>query len=121
MVSLKNEGVQDTNVIISVLNFPGNEKWGLKLAPRGRFEFYLSRFILEEVAIGSGLPSVRAAHMELIPLRPLNYLDVPGGVIHCLALLHSEYPSLMCRRTSECTGGSFPSGLLVGKRSHPYG
>ena len=55
--------VLDTNVIPSVLNFPGNEKWGLKLGPRGRFEFYLSRFILEEVAIDSGLPSVRYRSM----------------------------------------------------------
>ena len=62
-----------------------------------------------------------AAHMESILLRPLNYLDVPGGVINCLALLYSEYPSLMCRRTSECTRGGSPSGLLVGKPSHPDG
>ena len=55
--------VLDTNVIISALNFPGNEKWGLKLAQQGRFEFYLSRFILEEVAIGSGLPSIRYQSM----------------------------------------------------------
>ena len=32
------------------LNFPGNERLVLELALRGRFEFYLSRFILEKVA-----------------------------------------------------------------------
>ena len=42
--------VFDTNVIVSALNFPGNEQLVLELALRGRFEFYLSRFILEEVA-----------------------------------------------------------------------
>ena len=42
--------VLDTNVIISALNFPGNERMVLELALRGRFEFYLSLFILEEVA-----------------------------------------------------------------------
>ena len=42
--------VLDTNVIISALNFPGNERMVLELALRGRFEFYLSAFILEEVA-----------------------------------------------------------------------
>ena len=42
--------VLDTNVIISALNFPGNERLVLELALRGRFEFYLSRFILEEAA-----------------------------------------------------------------------
>ena len=42
--------VLDTNVIISGLNFPGNEPLVLDLARRGRFELYLSPFILEEVA-----------------------------------------------------------------------
>ena len=42
--------VLDTNVIISALNFPGNERMALELALRGRFEFFLSLFILEEVA-----------------------------------------------------------------------
>ena len=42
--------VLDTNVIISALNFPGNERLVLELALRGRFEFYLSRSILEAAA-----------------------------------------------------------------------
>ena len=42
--------VLDTNVIVSALNFPGNERLVLELALRGRFEFYLSLLILEEVA-----------------------------------------------------------------------
>ena len=42
--------VLDTNVIISGLNFPGNERLVLELALRGRFELYLTEFILEEVA-----------------------------------------------------------------------
>ena len=42
--------VLDTNVVVSGLNFPGNERLVLELALRGRFEFYLSPFILEEVA-----------------------------------------------------------------------
>ena len=42
--------VPDTNVIVSALNFPGNERMVLELALRGRFELCLSRFILEEVA-----------------------------------------------------------------------
>ena len=37
-------------MVVSALNFPGNERLVLELALRGRFEFYLSRFILEEVA-----------------------------------------------------------------------
>lgn len=42
--------VLDTNVIVSGLNFPGNERNVLDLARRGRFELYLSPFILREVA-----------------------------------------------------------------------
>ena len=42
--------VLDTNVIVSGLNFPGNERLVLELALRGRFELCLSPFIFEEVA-----------------------------------------------------------------------
>ena len=42
--------VLDTNVIVSALNFPGNERLVPELALRSRFGFCLSRFILEEVA-----------------------------------------------------------------------
>ena len=42
--------VLDTNVVISALNFPGNEHLVLEPALRGRFELCLSQFILEEVA-----------------------------------------------------------------------
>jgi len=42
--------VLDTNVIVSGLNFPGNERIVLDLARRGRFEWYLSHFILQETA-----------------------------------------------------------------------
>lgn len=41
--------VLDTNVVVSGLNFPGNERLVVELALRGRFELYLSSFILEEV------------------------------------------------------------------------
>ena len=41
--------VLDTNVIISGLNFPGNERAVLNLARRGRFQLCLSSFILAEV------------------------------------------------------------------------
>ncbi len=37
--------VLDTNVIISGLNFPGNERMVLDLARRARFDLYLPWFI----------------------------------------------------------------------------
>ena len=42
--------VLDTNVLVSALNFPGNERLVLEFGMRGRFEFYLSPFVLQEVA-----------------------------------------------------------------------
>ena len=42
--------VLDTCVIISDLNFSGNERLVLKLARRRRFELYLSTSILQETA-----------------------------------------------------------------------
>ena len=42
--------VLDTNVIVSGLNFPGNERLVLDLALRQRFDLYLSPFILSEAS-----------------------------------------------------------------------
>ena len=42
--------VLDTNVTISGLNFPGNERRVLELARRRRFELCVSEFILKETA-----------------------------------------------------------------------
>ena len=42
--------VLDTNVIVSGLNFRGNEEHVLNLARRGRFDLYLSPFILAEAS-----------------------------------------------------------------------
>ena len=42
--------ILDANVIVSGLNFPGNERLVLEMALRGRFELCLSPFIIEEVA-----------------------------------------------------------------------
>lgn len=41
--------VVDTNVIVSGLNFPDNERMVLELALRGRLELFLSRLIVEEL------------------------------------------------------------------------
>ncbi len=41
--------VLDSNVVISGLNFPGNERTVLDLARRKRFDLFLSPFILQEV------------------------------------------------------------------------
>ncbi len=52
--------VLDTNVIVSGLNFPGNERLILQLALRGRFELCLSHL--------RGLePTVRQAGISIQP------------------------------------------------------
>ena len=40
----------DTNIIVSALNFSGNERRVLDLARRGSYDLYLSLFILQEVS-----------------------------------------------------------------------
>ena len=61
--------VLDTNVIVSGLNFPGNERLVLELALRGRFELCLSPFILEEVAgvLGRKFGSLAKTRFEEVP------------------------------------------------------
>ena len=73
--------VLDTNVIISALNFPGNERIVLELALRGRFEFYLSLFILKEVAgvLGRkfGWDEERTAQAVLVIENAATVIDPP--------------------------------------------
>ena len=73
--------VLDTNVIISALNFPGNERLVLELALRGRFELYLSRFILEEAAgvlvRKFGWDEERAAQAVLVIENAATIIDPP--------------------------------------------
>ena len=46
--------ILDTNVVVSGLNFPGNERLFLELALRGRFDLYLSPFIFGRGGRGIG-------------------------------------------------------------------
>ena len=41
--------VLDTNVLVSGLNFPGNEHEVMELGRRGRIEVYICRFIINEL------------------------------------------------------------------------
>ena len=100
-------GVLDTNVIISALNFPGNERLVLELALRGRFELYLSRFILEEVAgvltRKFGWNEERTAQAVLAIENAATVIDPPrlsevveGGhadnrVLECAVAVNADY------------------------------
>ena len=106
--------VLDTNVIISALNFPGNERLLLELALRGRFEFYLSRFILEEAAgmlvRKSGwdeerrAQAIRVTENAAIVIEPLRLPEVIEGghadnrVLECAVAGRADYPVTGDRR-----------------------
>ena len=107
--------VLDTNVIISALNFPGNERSVLELALRGRFEFYLSRFILEEA--GGVLvrkfgwdeerraQAIRVTENAAIVIEPLRLPEVIEGG-------HAD------NRVLECAVAARADYLVTGDRRH---
>lgn len=107
--------VLDTNVIVSALNFPGNERLVLELALRGRFELCLSRFILEEVA---GVLTrkfdwdrERAAQV----LRGIEYAATfidPPRLTELIEGGHAD------NRILECVAASNADYLITGDRRH---
>ena len=107
--------VLDTNVIISALNFPGNERSVLELALRGRFEFYLSPFILEEAAgvlvrkFGwdeeRTAQAIRVIENAAIAIEPLRLPEVLEGG-------HAD------NRVLECAVAARADYLVTGDRRH---
>ena len=107
--------VLDTNVIVSGLNFPGNERLVLELALRGRFELCLSPFILEEVAgvlgrkfdwteerLSQALRALRDAATVIEPRRLPEVIE--GG--------HAD------NRILECAVEASADCLVTGNRRH---
>ena len=107
--------VLDTNVIISGLNFPGNERLLLDLVRRGRFEWYLSPFILDEVAgvlarkfgwtddrVEEALGRLRHAATAIDP--PRRPAVIEGG--------HAD------NRILECAVAASADYLVTGDRRH---
>ena len=99
--------VLDTNVIVSGLNFPGNERLVLELALRGRFELCLSNFILGEVAgvlerkfdwseerSAQALSALRNAASIIDPQRRPDVLQVghpDNRILECAATANAQY------------------------------
>ena len=107
--------VLDTNVIISALNFPGNERMVLELALRGRFEFYLSVFILEEVAgvltRKFGWDEERAAQAILVIENAAAVTD-PPRLAEVIEGGHAD------NRVLECAVAAGADYLVTGDRRH---
>ena len=107
--------VLDTNVIISGLNFPGNERLVLELALRGRFDLHLSQFILDEAAgvlVRKFRWSEESAQQALRVLRDAANMVDPRRLPEVIEGGHAD------NRILECAAGASADYLVTGDRRH---
>ena len=107
--------VLDTNVIVSGLNFPGNERLVLELALRGRFELYLSTFILEEAA---GVLTRKFDWDEDRSSQALRAISNAGAVIYPRRLPELIEGGHADNRILECAVEASANYLVTGDRRH---
>ena len=107
--------VLDTNVIVSALNFSGNERLVLELALRGRFEFILSRFILEEVA---GVLTRKFDWDEERAAQVLQGIENAAAVIDPPRLPEVIAGGHADNRILECAVSAGADYLVTGDRRH---
>ena len=107
--------VLDTNVIVSGLNFPGNERLVLELALRGRFELYVSTFILEEAAGVLGRKFDWDAERSS---QALSALGNAATVIYPRRLLEVIEGGHADNRILECAVEASADYLVTGNRRH---
>ena len=107
--------VLDTNVIISALNFPGNEQLVLELALRGRFEFFLSLFILEEVA---GVSVRKFRWDEERTARAIRVLENAATLIEPPRVSEIIEGGHADNRVLDCTVAASADYLVTGDRRH---
>ncbi|MXY35304.1 MAG: putative toxin-antitoxin system toxin component, PIN family [Dehalococcoidia bacterium] len=107
--------VLDTNVIISALNFPGNERLVLDLARRNRFDLFLSPFILGEV---SGVLTRKFGWDGERVTQALSMLRATANVIEPqqgLAVVEGDHAD---NRILECALAASADYLVTGDRRH---
>ena len=107
--------VLDTNVIVSALNFPGNERLVLELALRGRFEFYLSRFILGEVA---GVLARKFGWDEERAAQAIRVVENAATVIEPPRMPEAIEGGHPDNRVLECVVAANADYLVTGDRRH---
>ena len=107
--------VLDTNAIVSGLNFPGNERLVLELALRGRFELFLSPFILEEAAEVLGR---KFAWDEERSSQALRALGGAATVIEPRRLPETIEGDHADNRILECAVEASADYLVTGDRRH---
>ena len=107
--------VLDTNVIVSALNFPGNERLVLGLALRGRFELVMSRFILDEVA---GVLTRKFDWDEERTAQVLQGIENAAAVIDPPRLEEVIEGGHADNRILECAAAASADYLVTGDRRH---
>lgn len=105
----------DTNVVVSGLNFPGNERLVLELALRGRFELCLSPFILEEVA---GVLSRKFGWAEDRVRRARRSLEKAATVLEPRRMPDVIEANEADNRILECAIEASADYLITGDRRH---
>ena len=108
--------VLDSNVTVSGLNFPGNERMALELALRGRFELFLSRFILGEVA---GVLTRKFGWDQERAAQALSALENAATVIEPPRLSDVIEGGHSDNRILECLVAASADYLVTGDRRHP--
>ena len=107
--------VLDTNVIVSGLNFPGNERMVLELALRGRFVLFLSWFILGEV---SGVLSRKFAWDQERAIRAIGTLQNAATIVEPPRLEEIIEGGHADSRVLECVAAAKADYLVTGDRRH---
>lgn len=107
--------VLDTNVVVSGLNFPGNERLVLELALRGRFEWYLSIFILDEV---TGVLGRKFGWDEDRVSEALRTLTKAANVVDPQKLPDVIEANEADNRILECAVEASADYLITGDRRH---
>ena len=107
--------VLDTNVIVSGLNFPGNERMVLELALRGRFELFLSWFILGEV---SGVLTRKFGWDQERAVRAISALHNAATIIEPPPLDEVIEGGHADNRILECAAAANADYLVTGDRRH---
>ena len=107
--------VLDTNVIVSGLNFPGNERMVLELALRGRFELFLSWFILGEV---SGVLTRKFGWDQERAVRAISGLQNAATIVEPPRLDEVIEGGHADNRILECAVAALADYLVTGDRRH---
>lgn len=107
--------VLDSNVIVSGLNFPGNERLVLDLALRGRFDLYLSPFVLQEV---DGVLVRKFAWNEGRASQVLRRLRGAATVIEPQRLPSVVEGNQADNRILECAVEAAADYLITGDKRH---